>query len=68
MPFKKVGNNDFVSPSGRHFNGAQVRLYHANGDKFPGQKKSETSNGKLRKGGSSPQPGSSMRRPNSRSR
>jgi hypothetical protein len=38
MPFTKVGNNDYTSPSGRHFNEAQVRLYHANGDKFPGQK------------------------------
>lgn len=41
MPFKKVGTDDYTSPSGRHFNGAQVRLYHANGDKFPGQKSGE---------------------------
>lgn len=39
MPFTKVGKNDYTSPSGRHFNEAQVRLYHANGDKFPGEKK-----------------------------
>jgi hypothetical protein len=29
MPFKKVGADDYVSPSGRHWTGAQVRLYHA---------------------------------------
>ena len=34
MPFKKVGANDYVSPSGRHFNKAQVALYHAH-DGFP---------------------------------
>lgn len=68
MPFKKVGNDDYVSPSGRHFNGAQVRLYHAHGDSFPGQKKTEKSNVSLRKGGSSPQPGRSVRRGSSRSR
>lgn len=38
MPFTKVGNDDYTSPSGRHFNGAQVRLWHAHGGKFPGQK------------------------------
>jgi hypothetical protein len=38
MPFKKVGSNEYSSPSGRHFNGAQVRLYYANGGKFPGEK------------------------------
>jgi len=38
MPFKKVGNNDYTSPSGRHFNQAQVRLYYANGGHFPGEK------------------------------
>lgn len=42
MPFTKVGKDDFTSPSGRHFNGAQVRLWHANGDKFPGEKTSES--------------------------
>lgn len=41
MPFTKVGKNDYISPSGRHFNEAQVRLWHANGEKFPGQKTSE---------------------------
>lgn len=46
MPFTKVGKNDYTSPSGRHFNEAQVRLYHANGDKFPGQK----SEGAMNKG------------------
>ena len=38
MPFKKVGTDDYTSPSGRHFNSAQVRLYYSNGGKFPGQK------------------------------
>lgn len=38
MPFSKVGKDDFTSPSGRHFNGAQVRLWHAHGGKFPGEK------------------------------
>ncbi len=38
MPFTKMGQNSYVSPSGRHFNGAQVRLYYAGGGKFPGEK------------------------------
>jgi hypothetical protein len=29
MPFKRVGPDDYVSPSGRHWTKAQVRLYHA---------------------------------------
>jgi len=29
MPCKKVGDNKNVSPSGRVFNDAQVRLYYA---------------------------------------
>lgn len=29
MPFEKVGENDYVSPSGRHFTKKQVRLYYA---------------------------------------
>ena len=29
MPFKKVGENRNVSPSGRVFTDKQVRLYHA---------------------------------------
>lgn len=41
MPFKKVGPNDYTSPSGRHFNQKQVNLYYANGGKFPGQKEDE---------------------------
>lgn len=41
MPFKKVGNDDYTSPSGRHFNGAQVRLWYAQGGKFPGEKHAE---------------------------
>lgn len=41
MPFKKVGDNDYVSPSGRHFNKAQVGLWYHLGGKFPGQKHAE---------------------------
>lgn len=37
MPFTKVGKDDYTSPSGRHYNTAQVRLWHAQGGKFPGQ-------------------------------
>ena len=40
MPFKKVGDH-YVSPTGRHFTAAQVRLYYAHGGKFPGQKTRE---------------------------
>lgn len=29
MPFAKKGNNDYVSPSGRHFTKKQVQLYYA---------------------------------------
>ena len=29
MPFTKVGPNRYVSPSGRRWTGAQVRLYYA---------------------------------------
>lgn len=41
MPFTKVGENDYTSPSGRHFNSAQVRLYYAHGGSFPGEKHAE---------------------------
>jgi hypothetical protein len=37
MPFKKLGDDDYTGPSGKHFDKAQVRLYYANGGKFPGQ-------------------------------
>ena len=37
MPFRKVGPNEYESPSGRKFNSAQVRLYYAKGGHFPGQ-------------------------------
>lgn len=39
MPFKKVSEDQYVSPTGRSYNGAQVRLYYANGGKFPGEKR-----------------------------
>lgn len=29
MPFKKVGKDKYVSPSGRKWTGAQVKLYDA---------------------------------------
>ncbi len=29
MPFTKVGKDEYTSPSGRHWSGAQVRLYYA---------------------------------------
>jgi hypothetical protein len=29
MPFKKVGPNDYVSPSGKHFTAKQVKMYYA---------------------------------------
>jgi len=39
MPFKKAGPDHYISPTGRSYNGAQVRLYYANGGKFPGEKR-----------------------------
>ena len=41
MPFTKIAPNKYKSPSGRTYDLAQVRLWYANGGKFPGQKKSE---------------------------
>lgn len=38
MPFTPIGNGQFRSPSGKVFNRAQVRLWYANGGKFPGEK------------------------------
>lgn len=43
MPFQRIGKNDYTSPSGRHYDLAQVRLWYANGGKFPGQKMAEES-------------------------
>lgn len=31
MPFKKVGKNSYVSPSGRKYTKKQVKLYYATG-------------------------------------
>lgn len=45
MPFKKVGKDDYTGPSGKHFNSAQVRLYYAHGEKFPGQEAKVKSSG-----------------------
>jgi len=38
MPFKKIGNNKYKSPSGKIFTKKQVELYYANGGKFPKKK------------------------------
>jgi hypothetical protein len=38
VPFKKIGKGVYQGPSGRKFNLAQVRLYYAGGDHFPGQR------------------------------
>lgn len=29
MPFKRVGKNDYVSPSGKHWTAQQVKAYYA---------------------------------------
>lgn len=36
--FKKSGANNYVGPSGEHFDLAQVQLFYSNKGKFPGQK------------------------------
>ena len=41
MPFRKIGKDHYVSPSGRDYNYSQVKLYYSNGGKFPGQKSSK---------------------------
>lgn len=41
MPYHRVGPNDYQSPSGKHINSAQLRLWYANGQKWPGEKHSE---------------------------
>ena len=38
MPFRKVGRDEYESPSGRKFTSKQVGLYYAEGGHFPGQK------------------------------
>lgn len=35
--FGKKGANDYVGPSGQHFDLAQVQLFYSHGGKFPGQ-------------------------------
>jgi hypothetical protein len=37
MPFKKVGQDQYVSPRGNKFTRSQVRLYYAKGGRFPGE-------------------------------
>lgn len=39
MPFKKVGPNKYVSPSGKKFTKKQVNLYYASGGTFKKTKK-----------------------------
>jgi len=39
MPFTRVGPNDYVSPSGRHYTKKQVALYYAHGESFPKTKR-----------------------------
>ena len=48
MPFKKVGKNKNVSPIGRIFTDAQVKLYYAT-DGFKKSKKSKLSKSRRRK-------------------
>ena len=38
MPFTKIGQNTYQSPSGRKYNQKQVNLWYAGGGKFPGEK------------------------------
>jgi hypothetical protein len=37
MPFTPIGNGIYRSPSGRAFDQSQVKLWYAQGGKFPGQ-------------------------------
>jgi hypothetical protein len=39
MPYRKVGDNDYVSPNGTHINAAQNKLWHTLGGRWPGEKK-----------------------------
>lgn len=48
MPFKKIGKNKYVSPSGRKFSAAQVKLYYAS-DGFDKKKMKGLSNYKKSK-------------------
>jgi len=41
MPYRKVGPDDYVSPSGKHINGKQNRLWHTLGGRWPGETRSE---------------------------
>lgn len=40
MPFKKLANGTYVSPSGKVWTAAQVKAYHAGKFDHPPQKKS----------------------------
>ena len=42
MPFRKVGPNKYVSPSGRKFTKKQVVAYYASGGTFDKAKKTHT--------------------------
>jgi hypothetical protein len=41
MPYRKVGPDDYVSPTGKHINGKQNKLWHTLGGRWPGESKSE---------------------------
>ena len=38
MPFRKVGRDEYESPSGKKFTSKQVGLYYAGGGHFPGSR------------------------------
>lgn len=44
MPWVKTGPDEYTSPSGNKINGAQLRLYKANGNSFPKKKKKKRKN------------------------
>jgi len=39
MPFRKIGKNTYVSPSGRKFTAKQVRFYYATGGTFKARRR-----------------------------
>lgn len=47
MPFKKVGPDDYVSPSGKHYSARQVRAYYAT----EGFRRTPTKGTRKKKGG-----------------
>lgn len=49
MPYKSLGGGKFKGPSGKIFNTAQVKLYYANGGKFPHMRKKKNGKSKTNK-------------------